>query len=237
MNMIQTAISLQKKTTGESSPGNLRLALFPIKEVRPLTNETFVLVTARNGMDFIPGQRVKINLMYDDIKRPYSIYSGNNSDRLEFLIREVPNGSLTPRLKPLCPGDKLEIIGPNGHFSLHKTNSMEGKHLFIASGTGIAPFHSMIQSHPGLNYKLLHGVGYANDAYEKESYDPSRIVVCTSRDNLGNYKGRVTGYLKENDEEFDHVYLCGNSHMIADATEILLKKGYHRNQIHTEIYF
>jgi ferredoxin-NADP reductase len=110
--------------------------------------------------------------------------------------------------------------------------------VFIASGTGIAPFHSMVKSYPDLDYQLIHGVRYANEAYEKEEYQRDRYVLCTSRDDNSDFKGRVTTYLQQND--FDpntSFYLCGNSDMIFDAMEILKEKGYDRDNVNVEVYF
>jgi ferredoxin/flavodoxin---NADP+ reductase len=216
----------------------VRVVLSIVKEVRKLTSDTFVLVTTRNGMQFIPGQRVKINLMNDDVRRPYSIYSGTNGDTLEFLIREVSMGNLSPRLKPLLPGDPIEIVGPNGHFMLSDNEVSKNRLLFIASGTGIAPFHSMVKSYPRLDYTLLHGVRTIEQAYERNHYSSERLIVCTSRDNKGDYQGRVTSYLQtKKTGKFDHIFLCGNNEMIKDSIAILLEKGYSINQIHTEVYF
>jgi len=108
----------------------------------------------------------------------------------------------------------------------------------IASGTGIAPFHSMVKSYPDLDYQLIHGVRYTNEAYEREDYPRDRYILCTSRDDNSDFKGRVTTYLQQND--FDpktSFYLCGNSDMIFDAMEILKEKGYDRDNVNVEVYF
>jgi ferredoxin/flavodoxin---NADP+ reductase len=232
-------IEIQTENKRKSYNSNqLRLAVANVKEIRSLTDQTFVLVTDRNHLEFDPGQWVRIGLENDTKSRKYSIYSSVNDQNLEFLIREVSDGYLTPRLKPLQIGDKIEIVGPKGQFLLNRSELAGKKYLFISTGTGIAPFHSMISSYPGLDYLLLHGVGLGEESYHKEQYQPDNLIRCTSRDNNGDFNGRVTDYLKsERIDGYSYVYLCGNSEMIKESISILKENGYTENQIRTEVYF
>ena len=128
--------------------------------------------------------------------------------------------------------------GAFGFFTLG-TEQLEGKKLiFIASGTGIAPFHSFINSYPSLNYRMIHGVRYGDDAYDSEKYDPERYILCTTRDNRGEFHGRITDYLGKNppDKDADY-YLCGNSNMIHEVYDILQEQGVKAGQVHAEVYF
>ncbi len=110
--------------------------------------------------------------------------------------------------------------------------------IFVATGTGISPFRSIILSNPKLNYTVLHGVGYKYEAYNKEDYAPERFVLCSSKENDTGYKGRVTDYLKENDIDKKALYyLCGNSAMVDEASEILEEKGLSPDNIKTEVFF
>jgi len=115
-----------------------------------------------------------------------------------------------------------------------------GQHisLSIAGDTGIAPFHSMVKSNPDLDYRIIHGVRYASEAYEREEYDAGRFFLCTSRDDAGDYMGRLTGCLKETEfSKNSCFYLCGNSDMIFDAMEILKEKGFDREDVNVEVHF
>lgn len=217
---------------------DFKLAQYTINNIRHLTDKTFVIDVKKHQFKFKTGQRVRINLKGDTVHRKYSIYSGENDQTLQFLIREVEDGYLTPKLKPLNVNDELEVIGPNGHFGI-KEEDINKRHLFISTGTGIAPFHSFVRTYTNLDYRLLHGVRTIKEAYDREHYDLNRLVVCTSKDELGDYQGRVTDYLKENQivGQFDHIYLCGNNQMIKEAVEILKEQNYLEEQIHTEVYF
>jgi ferredoxin--NADP+ reductase/benzoate/toluate 1,2-dioxygenase reductase subunit len=209
-----------------------------ILSVRNLTDSTYVLRFERNGIPFRAGQHILLGTEDDVQAREYSIYSGEKDDYFEVLIKEVQEGIVSKKLKRLKAGDTIKYENPVGYFILEEEQINKGNLLFVASGTGIAPFHSFVKTYKGLDYKILHGVRYAGESYEKDHYEKGRIVVCTSRDNKGDYKGRVTSYLKENKIHPDtHVYLCGNCEMIHEAYDILLAQGVPSENLHAEVYF
>ena len=212
---------------------------YKLQSVRLLTDSTYVLEVERKGMKFEAGQHLLLGEPISIHKREYSIYSGTNDENLEVLIKEVEDGLVSKQLKQLRKGDMLEIEGPLGFFSIDQEMiRQKRKFLFIASGTGIAPFHSMIKSIPGLDYKLLHGVRHAEEAYEKNTYDAERHVLCTSGDDNGDFSGRVTDYIKQNKFDKDTIcYFCGDFNMIREAMSLLEKKGIPPAQLHAEVYF
>jgi len=82
------------------------------------------------------------------VRRAYSIASSSlASEFLEFYIVEVPSGVLTPRLFALKVGDPL-WVGPKftGLFTLDQV-APERNLVFIATGTGLAPYMSMLRTH------------------------------------------------------------------------------------------
>ena len=211
---------------------------YKVENIRKLTENTFILSLPQSRFKFEAGQHVSISIKGDYQSREYSIYSSENAKNLEVLVKEVEGGYFSPKLKHLKIGDHVEVHGPFGKFGLDEKRKETHKHVFIASGTGIAPFHSMVKSNPGIDYSIIHGVRYLNEAYEIEEYDRERVTVCTSRDNKGDFTGRLTEYLKKTD--FDKntcFYLCGNSDMIFDAMEILKSKGFDRESVTVEVYF
>ena len=211
---------------------------YKVVELRELTENTFVLSLPKSRFKFEAGQHISLSILGDYQSREYSIYSAEESDHLEILVKEVEGGYFSPKLKHLKVGDMVEIHGPFGKFGLDQKKRDTHQHVFIASGTGIAPFHSMVKTYPGLNYKLIHGVRYLNEAYEIEEYDRERVTVCTSRDKNGDFNGRLTEYLKITEfVKNTCFYLCGNSDMIFDAMEILKAKGFDRDSVTVEVYF
>lgn len=211
---------------------------YKVQDIRILTESAFVIQLPKSRFKFEAGQHISLSIAEDYQSREYSIYSAEEADHLEVLVKEVEGGYFSPRLKHLKKGDMVEVHGPFGRFALDSERRDSHQHVFIASGTGIAPFHSMVKSNPELNYRVIHGVRTADEAYEREGYDSGRYFLCTSRDEAGDYHGRLTGYLRE--AEFDKnssFYLCGNSDMIFDAMEILKEKGFDRNDVNVEVYF
>lgn len=211
---------------------------YRVQEIKYLTDSTFLLRFPKSRFKFEAGQHISLSIAGDYQSREYSIYSAEEDESLEVLVKEVEGGYFSPKLRHLKKGDMVEIHGPFGRFALDAKKRDTHQHIFVASGTGIAPFHSMVKSNPGLNYRVIHGVRYANEAYEREKYENDRFFLCASRDEKGDYQGRLTSYLKE--AEFDKnscFYLCGNSDMIFDAMEILKEKGFDRDDVNVEVYF
>ena len=209
-----------------------------ILEIINLTPETFILRLDRQGLLFEPGQYVVLRMPGEQKGREYSIFSATTDEYLDFLIREIPVGEFSRYLRHLTPGSEIDIEGPKGYFVLDKRSKQGASVMMIASGTGISPFHSFVGSYPELNYKVLHGVHFADEAYGRESFNPDHYLICSSRRDDGDYFGRVTYYLKETSVDKDTIcYLCGNSDMIDQVTTILEKKGLPPENIRTEVFF
>ncbi|WP_276261564.1 FAD-binding oxidoreductase [Haloglomus litoreum] len=95
------------------------------------------------GLDFVPGQYVRISYAGEE-PRVYSIASPPSDEELELCIRRVPGGELTPDLCDRASvGDELFVRGPFGdEFTLQAPSDRDL--VFVATGTGVAPFKSMV---------------------------------------------------------------------------------------------
>ena len=207
-----------------------------VLEVRKLTEETIVLRIDKGNIDFEPGQYVRIGVEGDSEIRDYSIYSGNNKPYIEVLLRRVEDGLVSKQLYDLEIGDKVMVGGPYGHFKL-LDNVKDNPLLFIATGTGISPYRSFIESYENLDFQIIHGTSYLNEAYEKEVYG-DRYFHCVSREKKGDFSGRVTEYIKNiSFSPNTNAFLCGNCDMIYDVFDLLQERGLPTGQIHTEVYF
>lgn len=213
--------------------------LHEILEVRHLTDSAFVMRIERKGLTFTAGQHVCVGPPNGIHTREYSVYSSEQDEAIEILVKEVTNGLVTPVLKKLKLGMSVVVEEAVGYFTLPQELQPNARLLFIASGTGISPFHSFVHTHPGLRYQLLHGVKYAGEAYERSHYANPNYVLCTSRDDSGDFRGRVTDYLEVHpvDPQNLQVFLCGNCNMIHEVYDILEKQGVPTEQIHAEVYF
>ena len=212
-----------------------------VESIRHLTEDTYVLRLTRNKMRFRPGQYLNIGPAHKIDQREYSIYSGENEHYLEFLIREVETGYISKNLRETKVGDQINVDGPFGFFTIEEKQKNKSL-LFIATGTGISPFHSFVTSYPNIDYTLLHGIRTHADSYEHDVYDPNRIITCTSREDTGTFHGRVTDYLRkhpipQDKSEETLCYLCGNCDMIYECYDILKEQGVPSEHLFAEVYF
>jgi len=104
-----------------------------------------MLVSARfrtdEPVDFLAGQYLGVR--YDGTPRAYSIASSPVEDDLEICVRRVPGGKLSPRLcDDLAVGEGVTVRGPYGELVLQDRSPRDM--IFLATGTGVAPFKSMI---------------------------------------------------------------------------------------------
>lgn len=209
-------------------------------EIKSVTGSTYLIRLERNGFEFKAGQYLVLSVPGDRKAREYSIYSSEQDPYIDLLIKEVdPGGEVSKALRHLKIGTAVQIAGPFGFFIV-KDEVIEKKQpiVFVATGTGISPFRSIIRSNPELNYKIIHGVRTADEAYHVEEYPQDNFVLCTSRDEKGDYNCRVTDYLKDHPVDKNALYyLCGNSAMVDQVTDFLEENNLPLEQIKTEIFF
>lgn len=205
---------------------------------RALTDHTFVLRLERQGLAFLPGQHINVGLPDDGQQREYSIYSSVQDAYLDILVQSIDSGYVSTRLNQLQSGDHVTVSGAHGRFTLPSHSIDTESFVFIATGTGISPFHCFAQSYPSLNYHILHGVRNLYERYDHTVYPKERYTACISQDPTGDFYGRVTDYLTTHPINASaHFYLCGNSDMIYQVFSILTRKGVARKHISTEVYF
>jgi ferredoxin--NADP+ reductase/benzoate/toluate 1,2-dioxygenase reductase subunit len=207
--------------------------------IRNLTPSTYVLRFDRNGIAFRSGQHILLGVKDDIQAREYSLYSAEQDDHFEVLIKEVNDGIVSKQLRRLKPGDAVNFENPVGYFIIKDEHIHSRKLLFIASGTGIAPFHSFVRTYPGMDYKVLHGVRSLEEAYDRRDFDRERHILCTPKDRRGDFQGRVTDYLRKNPVQDKNTicYLCGNCEMIHEAYDILLEQGIPSENLNAEVYY
>jgi ferredoxin--NADP+ reductase len=188
--------------------------------------------------DFKPGQAIKLGIDSETPPRIYSICSGTTDDELCVLFNIKADGFLTPKLAELNVGDTVYASAPYGTFL--GTNDPA---WWIATGTGIAPFRSMLRSGQGKNKVLIHGVRHLNQFYfDDEITKPlgkNYHRCCSAETGDGIYAGRVTGFLAEQDQPPQelHYYICGQATMAVETRDLLIERGIPFGNIITEIYF
>jgi ferredoxin--NADP+ reductase len=206
-------------------------------EVRDLSETAYVLRFDRRGLLFDPGQYIALGLPGRIERREYSIYSSVDDDGLEVLVKEVAQGLVSCQLRRLEPGAELAVEGPYGFFTIDREMRGRGFTL-IATGTGISPHHCLVLSYPQLDYTVLHGVRHPEECYDRKVFEPHRYVRCISRNDGGDFRGRVTDYLEQHPQDPERLfYLCGNCDMIYEAFDILRGQGVPPEHLFAEVYF
>lgn len=100
-------------------------------------------VQVADDVVFEPGQYVRIQPAGTDVSRSYSMANAPGVNRLEFFIRSVQGGAFSQWLAGAKVGDALVLSAPHGTFFLRDEDRPR---LFVAGGTGVAPFLSMLRS-------------------------------------------------------------------------------------------
>lgn len=228
-----------------------------IEPASPNVKRFWLEMPAEQPLDFKAGQFITMDLPIGDKRlqrwRSYSIANApDGSKLLEFCIVRSPNGVGSRYLfDDVQAGDTLRWKGPEGAFFLPET--LDTDLVFICTGTGVAPFRSMIldlqqSGRPHRNIHLIFGTRTEADIlYRSEFETLARTmpgfqydVVLSRQPEWPGYKGHVHQvYLEQYAEKRPDVafYLCGWTNMIDDAVaNLLVKLGYDRGQIHYELY-
>jgi benzoate/toluate 1,2-dioxygenase reductase subunit len=189
-----------------------------------LTENTFEIRFERpNRFDFLPGQ--KISFIEGGLRRDYTLLGPATAKELALCVRHVPNGRFSPKLARARRGDRFQISVPFGYFTF-KASSRPA--VFVATGTGIAPFVAYV--HAGARgFDLLHGVRTRAALYYRDILAGAahRYIPCLTGGPCDEpwpraFAGRVDQCLATHYplEEYDF-YLCGRNEMIRDATRLI----------------
>jgi ferredoxin-NADP reductase len=135
-----------------------------IQSSRELSQGAFELELDRPpSFRFAPGQSIR--LLHGATSRDYSLASAGESTSLALCIRKIQSGTLSTFLASAARGTTLKFTGPHGYFVFRPSARPA---VFVATGTGIAPFASMARSGTA-GFTLLHGVRTAEDLYYQDS--------------------------------------------------------------------
>ena len=196
-----------------------------------------VIETDKTGA-FSPGQVVAVTMHPKENLRLYSLASSPSHPYFRILFDIKPQGELTPVLSQLKPGDDLFVSKPFGRFT-----DQGGEACWIATGTGIAPFVSMMEAGESANKTLLHGARYLHQFYFasrfRETMGERYLQFCTQEKGPGIHQGRLTHYLGQGNRINPELkyYLCGNAEMVVEVRDLLIGQGVPFDQIIAEIYF
>ncbi|MBN3807873.1 benzoate 1,2-dioxygenase electron transfer component BenC [Paraburkholderia sp. Ac-20347] len=198
-----------------------------------------------NAPVFLPGQYVNIDVPGSGQHRSYSFSSAPGESTISFLIKKIPGGVMSTWLETAQAGDKLNLHGPLGSFYLR---DVQRPLLFLAGGTGLAPFLSMLEvlarTHAQQQVHLIYGVTRDLDLVQVEAIEAFRAklpnltyaTVVAEAASTHPRKGWVTQHIPANalnDGDVD-VYLCGPPPMVDAVRKFFDDEGVKPHSFHYE---
>jgi benzoate/toluate 1,2-dioxygenase reductase component len=217
--------------------GAMAASMAEVRKLSPSTIGFAVKLNDANSLSFLPGQYVNVSVPGTTQTRSYSFSSMPKDGVVEFLVRNIPGGLMSSYLADKAAGgDALSITGPIGSFYLRE---MKRPVLFLAGGTGLAPFLAMLQvmqsSGSVQPVHMIYGVTNDADLVEVEKIDafakamPNFTFATVVADQASSHplKGYVTHHLPDaalHDGNVD-VYLCGPPPMVDAVRGYLNDKG------------
>lgn len=217
-----------------------------ILEIEQLTHDVKRFKTTKpDGYSYTPGQATEVAIDKDGFKdkfRPFTFTSLDNSETLEFTIKEYPtekypkHTGVTEEIHKLKVGDQLIIKEPVG------TIDYEGKGVFIAGGAGITPFIAIFRDLAKQGKLDGNSLIYSNKESRdiifedelKEKFKDENLLLTLTREKIEGYtNGRIdkemlNGFINVFDQYF---YICGPSGFENDISEALKDLGADENKI------
>lgn len=222
-------------------------------EVQTLTSNLFTLRTTRDpGFRFTAGQFARLGVRKPSgciVWRAYSMVSAPHDEFLDFFSIVVPDGEFTSELSRLKVGDEL-LVEKQAFGFLTLDRFPDGRDLWLlATGTGIAPFLSILQDFEAWQrferIVLVYSVRQQRElAYQQLIADLPRreyleglgdkltyVPVVTREQVPGALHGRITQLIETGEleraaglalsPEHSRIMLCGNPQMIEDTRAVL----------------
>lgn len=212
------------------------------------SDRTFSFKTTRsNTFRFTAGEFAMIGLRVDNrnILRAYSVVSPSWKEELEFLSIKIQDGDLTSRLQHIKVGDEVILAEKTTGTLVNNALNKGGELYMLATGTGLAPFMSLIRDIETLEtwdkIHIIHSVRDEKDlAYYTDlsnSFKDGEPELCELiKPRLiykpiltGKGEKRITNQLYDSDIDIDYkcdkIMLCGNLVFNHEVSEWCKSKG------------
>jgi ferredoxin-NADP reductase len=231
--------------------------LLQVKSLTPNTS-AFIFQLAEEDLNFMfkPGQFLTLDLPIHEQRnkrwRSYSIANTpNQNGHLELIISNVEGGPASAYFfQKIQIGDWVPYRGPSGVFVLPE--KIEGPLFFIATGSGVVPYLSMLRTLQQTNHHwehpiyLVFGTRHAVNIIGKEELEAlaqaqplfKYLCICSQDVNHLGQKGYVHQLYEPLVDAASNAtyYLCGWKNMVDDVYERLLAKGVKKDFIKRELY-
>jgi benzoate/toluate 1,2-dioxygenase reductase subunit len=227
-------------------PSAMAAAMVEARALSPTTIAFTVKLADPSALSFLPGQYVNVSVPGTTQTRSYSFSSMPKDGAVDFLVRNIPGGLMSSYLAgQAAPGDALTITGPIGSFYLREVKRPA---LFLAGGTGLAPFLAMLETlEASGSQRPIHMIyGVTNDADLVETAKLAGFAgtipgftyatVVADPASAHERKGYVTHHLPDaalHGGDVD-IYLCGPPPMVDAVRNYLAEKGVKPASFHFE---
>lgn len=210
-----------------------------VTEIEHYTDTLFRFKTERpSTFRFTAGEFTMIGMGDNDVSRAYSITSGPYDEYLEFYSIKVPDGPLTSRLQNIAIGDEIEIgTKPTGTLTLANLD-LGGNLWLLATGTGIAPFISLLRDPYTYDafdsIRVIWSVRYPKEleAYDQFLKDQDILYTPTvTRDSAWQgMNKRITVQISDQQQDIlpakDKIMVCGSMPFNEDIQNMLNSWGW-----------
>lgn len=212
------------------------------------------------AFEFIPGQylTLKARINGEEVRRSYSICAGLDDGELRVAIKRVEGGVFSTWANAtLQPGQRIEVMPPQGNFHTEIKPANEKNYLCICAGSGITPILSIIKTilarEPKSRLTLLYGnqrtntmmfrneLGFIKNRYLERfhwinifSREPQEAEVLSGH--INNRKGGELNRRLINIRGFDDFFLCGPEAMISEVSRGLRGEGIDESHIYYELF-
>jgi ferredoxin-NADP reductase len=247
------------KEGGMVAPSAFDVRLASARMIAPAVRHLVFERVDGEVFDFAPGQWVNLlmPLPSGEIKRSYSIASApSGAPSFELAITRVQGGPGSEFLHSIEENTVLRAVGPQGLFTREAADTAPS--LFVATGTGVAPFRSMLHAALAAGSAapmwILFGARFEEDILYRAEFEALaakhsnvRFDVTLSRPG-GGWAGR-SGYVQRHVPELlaeleraangvaPHVYACGLDRMVSSVKDLCRKElGVDRKRVHVERY-
>ncbi len=232
-----------------------QVRLLQTRSLSPFTKHLEFEVLGAQRFGFVPGQWLSLKHTKPDgeeITRAYSIASTPiENNHFALCLNRVQDGFMSNFLCDMSVGEEITSQGPFGDFILRPPMRDT---IFIATGTGIAPFRSMLhwlfrdaERHEGRQVWLVFGSRteadiYYHDEFLKLAREHANLHYLPTLSRGGADWTGLRGYVQEHVPQIAsgradmHAYICGLDKMIKANRELLKGLGWDRKSIRYEKY-
>lgn len=214
----------------------------------------------KKDFQFIQGQHItlKRDINGEDTRRSYSICSCPLDETLTVAIKKLEGGAFsTYASDELKVGDVLEVMPPHGHFYVPLDSKNENSYVAFASGSGITPIISIIETtlrtEPKSEFSLFYGNRKTSSIMFHERLEALKNqymgrfslyhVLSKERQESDLFNGRINeekikGFAKTffNPSSVDHFFTCGPEEMMLSVREVLTELKVAEEKIHLELF-